>query len=115
MKERSDSGPDNKYADIFIQLRHHLRQSYPEILTSDDREFQSPVSGLGKTFAVLEEELNDYKYKVKLVLTTRNELFDKGLNYLILDLTRVYYYIFSSPTTYFFLFTDFTRALGFLW
>lgn len=64
MKEQSDNSPDNRYADIFVQLRHHLKINYPEILTTDDRDFQSPINGLGKSFDELQEELSDNKYMV---------------------------------------------------
>jgi len=73
LREQSDSSPDNRYADVFIQLRHHLNIDYPELLTKDDREFQSSVSGMGKTFGELQELLSETKYKVHLYLV--NDVF----------------------------------------
>ncbi|EDO45976.1 predicted protein [Nematostella vectensis] len=58
LKEQSDTSPKNYSGDIFVQLRHHLKTHSPEFLTADDDDqFQSPVSGKGRTYEEWERDL----------------------------------------------------------
>ena len=49
LKEMADSAGDNYFGDAFIQLRHYLAIHEPGLLTDDDRQFRSPIRGLGIT------------------------------------------------------------------
>lgn len=49
LKEMADSAGDNYFGDAFIQLRYYLAIHEPGLLTDDDRQFMSPIRGLGIT------------------------------------------------------------------
>ncbi|KAK2551006.1 Lysine-specific demethylase JMJ21, partial [Acropora cervicornis] len=63
LKELADNTPNNFYGDIFIQLRHHLTKHNPRLLNDDDRQFRSPIKGLGKPFSELEHEHHENVWK----------------------------------------------------
>lgn len=65
LKELADNTPNNFYGDIFIQLRHHLTKHNPGLLNDDDRQFRSPIKGLGKPFSELEHEHHEDVWKVR--------------------------------------------------
>ncbi|XP_022805964.1 F-box protein At1g78280-like [Stylophora pistillata] len=49
LKELADSVAENFHADVYIQLRNYLAIYDPGFLTDDDRQFKSPIRGLGQT------------------------------------------------------------------
>ncbi|XP_068724426.1 bifunctional arginine demethylase and lysyl-hydroxylase PSR-like [Montipora capricornis] len=63
LKELADNTPDNFYGDAFIQLRHFFTKHNPGLLTDDDREFRSPIKGLGKPFNELGQDHHEYVWK----------------------------------------------------
>lgn len=63
LRELADNTPNNFYGDIFIQLRHHLTKHNPGLLNDDDRQFRSPIKGLGKPFSELEHEHHEDVWK----------------------------------------------------
>ncbi|XP_068714549.1 uncharacterized protein [Montipora foliosa] len=63
LKELADNTPDNFYGDAFIQLRHFFTKHNPGLLTDDDREFRSPIKGLGKPFSELGQDHHEYVWK----------------------------------------------------
>ena len=67
LKELADNTPDNFYGDAFIQLRHFFTKHNPGLLTDDDREFRSPIKGLGKPFNELGQDHHEYVWKVRIL------------------------------------------------
>ena len=64
LRELADSSGDSYHGDIFIQLRHHMVNNNPGLVTDEDREFRSPIRDLGRTKAEHDKYLYEETWKV---------------------------------------------------
>ena len=69
LKELADSAADNFHADAFIQLRHYFAKYDPGLLTDDDRQFKSPIRGLGQTNSDHGEKFHENVWMVSCFLS----------------------------------------------
>lgn len=65
LKGLADNAGDNFYGDVFIQLRHYLEKHNPGLLTADDRQFKSPIRGLGTPISDLGHQHHENVWKVR--------------------------------------------------
>ncbi|KAJ7374506.1 hypothetical protein OS493_004844 [Desmophyllum pertusum] len=72
LKDLADSAGDNFHADIFIQLRHYLAKQDTGLLADDDRQFKSPIRGLGQTNSEHEDRFHQDVWKA------RNKYFEEA-------------------------------------